>query len=190
MCTPPYEDNSDDVKDSFHKELGHVFDQFPRYGMKMLWGDFNAKIGREDIFKPTIGKESSHEISNDNGVRVVNFSTCKNLVVKSNMFLHRSIHKCTWTSPDGQKHNQLDHVLIERRRYSSILDVPFFRGADCDDTDHYLVVAKVRERLAVRKRPVNKMGMDRFNLKKLNEGEGKKQYQVTIKNRFSGMVSF
>jgi hypothetical protein len=51
--------------------------------MKILLGDFNAKVGREDIFKPTIGNESSHEISNDNGVRVVNFATSKNLVVKS-----------------------------------------------------------------------------------------------------------
>jgi hypothetical protein len=36
--------------------------------MKILLGDFNAKVGREDIFKPTIGNESLHEISNDNGV--------------------------------------------------------------------------------------------------------------------------
>jgi hypothetical protein len=37
--------------------------------MKMLLRDFNAKVGREDIFKPTIGNESLHEISNDNGVK-------------------------------------------------------------------------------------------------------------------------
>jgi hypothetical protein len=36
--------------------------------MKILLGVFNAKVGREDIFKPTIGNESLHEISNDNGV--------------------------------------------------------------------------------------------------------------------------
>jgi hypothetical protein len=54
--------------------------------MKILLGDFNAKIGREDIFKPMIGNESLHEISNDNGVRVVNFATSKNLTVKSTMF--------------------------------------------------------------------------------------------------------
>jgi hypothetical protein len=53
--------------------------------MKLLLGDFNAKVGKEDIFKPTIGNESSHKISNDNRVRVVNFATSKNLVVKSNM---------------------------------------------------------------------------------------------------------
>jgi hypothetical protein len=75
--------------DSFYEELGRVFDQFPRYDMKILLGDFNAKVGREDIFKPTMGNESSHEISNDNGVRVVNFATSKYLVVKSTMFPHR-----------------------------------------------------------------------------------------------------
>jgi hypothetical protein len=85
------------------------------YDMKILMSDFNVKIGREDIFKLTIGNESSHEISNDNEVRVVNFATSKNLVVKSTMFPHRSIHKYTWTSPDGQTHNQIDHVLIDRR---------------------------------------------------------------------------
>jgi hypothetical protein len=53
----PCEDKSDDVKDSFYEELVHVFDQIPTYEMKILLGDFNAKVGREDIFKPTIGNE-------------------------------------------------------------------------------------------------------------------------------------
>jgi hypothetical protein len=63
--------------------------------MKILLGDFNAKVGTEDIFKPTIGNESLHEISNDNVVRVVNFATSKNLTVKSTMFPHSNIHKHT-----------------------------------------------------------------------------------------------
>jgi len=91
--------------------------------MKILFGDFNAKVGRQIIFKPTIGQESLHQDSNDNGVRLVNFATSKNLVVKSTMFTHRNIDKYTWTSPDGKTHNQIDHVLIDRRWHSSILDV-------------------------------------------------------------------
>jgi hypothetical protein len=79
----PCEDTSDDVKDIFCEEEGSVIDQFRGYDMKILLSDFNAKVGTEDIFKPTIGNESSHEISNDNGVRVVNFATSKNLVVKT-----------------------------------------------------------------------------------------------------------
>ena len=101
------------------------------------------------------GYKFSEVDSNDNGVRLVNFATSKNLVVKSTMFPHRNIRKYTWTSPDGYTHNQIDHVLINRRRHSSLLDVRSFRGADCD-SDQYLVVAKLRERLAVNKKAAQK----------------------------------
>jgi hypothetical protein len=40
----PTEDKTDDVKDSFYKELERVFDRFPKYHMKILL-DFNAKVG-------------------------------------------------------------------------------------------------------------------------------------------------
>jgi hypothetical protein len=43
-----------DTKDSFYEELECVFNKFPKYHMKMLLGDFNAKVGREHIFKPAI----------------------------------------------------------------------------------------------------------------------------------------
>jgi len=136
----PSEEKSDESKDSFYEELQQVFYHFPKYHLKILLGDFNAKVGRENIFKLTIGNESLHQDSNDNGVRIVNFATSKNLVVKSTMLPHRNIHKYTWTSPDGKTHNEIDHILIDRRWHSSILDVRSFRGADCD-TDHYLVVS-------------------------------------------------
>jgi len=59
----------------------------------ILLGDFNAKVGRENIFKPTIGNDSLHQDSNDNGVRTANFATSKNLVVKSTIDPHQNIHK-------------------------------------------------------------------------------------------------
>ena len=81
------------MKDSFYEELEEVFDHFPKYYMKILLGIFNAKLGREDIFNPIIGQESLHQDSTDNGLRLVNFATSKNLVVKSTMFPHRNILK-------------------------------------------------------------------------------------------------
>jgi hypothetical protein len=57
-------------------------------------------------------------------------------------------------------------------------------GADCD-TDHYLVVAEVRERLAVSRQTTQKFGMERFNLNKLDKVDGKEQYQCEISNRFA-----
>jgi exonuclease III len=97
----PTEEKSDDSKNSFYEELEQIYDHFPKYQMKILLGDFTAKLGREDTFKPTIGNESLHEDSSDNGVTVVNFAKSKNLVVKSTMFPHQNIHKYTWTYPDG-----------------------------------------------------------------------------------------
>jgi hypothetical protein len=107
-----------------------------------------------------------HEISDDKGVKLVNFATSKNLTDKSTMFPHRTIHKYTWTSPDGKHHNQIDHILVDRRRHSNIVDVRSYRAADCD-TDHCLVVVEM------------------FNLKKLSEAEGKEQFRVEVLNRFA-----
>jgi hypothetical protein len=45
----PTEDKCDNTKDSFFEELEHVFNQFPKYRMKILLGDFSAKVGRGKI---------------------------------------------------------------------------------------------------------------------------------------------
>jgi hypothetical protein len=118
--------------------------------MKILFEDFNAQVlvSMKDIFKPTIWNESLHEISNDNRIRVVNFATSKNLIVKSTMFPYPNIHKFTCKSPNRKTHNHIEHDLIDRRWHSNVPDARSFRAADCD-TDHYLVVAKFRKRLAL-----------------------------------------
>jgi hypothetical protein len=66
------EEKSDELEDSFYQELEQVFYHFPKYHIKILCGDFNAKVGNENIFKPTIRNESLHQDSNENEVRIVN----------------------------------------------------------------------------------------------------------------------
>jgi hypothetical protein len=137
--------------------------------LKILLGDFNAKVGKEDIFKPTVGNESLYQNGNDNGVRIVKFATPKQSVFTNTTSPHLNIHKYIWNSPDGKTHNQIDHILmIDRRWHSSTPDVRSFRGADCD-TNHYLEVAKVSEKLAVSKQAAQNFEVERFNLRKLNQ---------------------
>jgi hypothetical protein len=85
-----------------------------------------------------------------------------------------------------ETHNQNRYILRDRRQHSIILDIRPSRGADCD-SDYYLVMAKFRERLTVSKQTTQKYRMERFNLKKLKEVEGKKQHRVEISNRFAAL---
>ncbi|XP_072376832.1 uncharacterized protein [Diabrotica undecimpunctata] len=66
------------------------------------------------------------------------------------MFEHKKIYKQTWVSNDGVTRNQIDHVLVDARRGSNCLDVRSLREAD-GDTDHFLVKAKIRTRIASKK---------------------------------------
>ena len=72
--------------------------------------------------------------------------------------------------------------MIGSRWHSSILDVRSFGGGD-SDIDHYFVVAKVRERMAVSKQAAQKYDVEGFNRRKLNELKVRKQYQIKISNR-------
>jgi hypothetical protein len=83
---------------SFYEALELAFGHFLKYHMKIFFGDFSGKVGREDIFKPTIGSVSLHKTSNADVTGAVNFATSKYLLVKSAVFPYCKIHKFTCTS--------------------------------------------------------------------------------------------
>ena len=93
----PTEDKDDTTKDAFYDKLEVLYNRWPRSDIKMLVGDFNAKVGREGIFGPTIGKHSLHEKTSDNGFRLVSFAAAQNMVIASTRFQHLNIHKATWS---------------------------------------------------------------------------------------------
>lgn len=134
----PTEDKPQKEKETFYDDLESTINTLPNNNIHILLGDLNAKIGKETAFKPTIGLHSLHDITNDNGLRLIDLATGKGLVIKSTMFPHKNIHKGTWRSPDGSYTNQIYHVLINSRFSNCIHDVKTVRGADCD-SDHYLV---------------------------------------------------
>ena len=70
----PSEMKNDEKKDGFYETLEEVFDHFSKYHLKIMLGDFNAKLKKEDIFKPAIGNESLNQDSNDNDGRMVKFA--------------------------------------------------------------------------------------------------------------------
>jgi hypothetical protein len=170
----PTECKEDIIKDEFYEEITEIYDRAPKNMMRIVIGDFNAKIGRETIYKPAIGLYSIHEQSNDNGQRSKAFATSRNMTISSTIFPYKDIHKYTWKSPDGNIYNQIDHVLIDKRLRSSISDVRSYRGADCD-SDHFLVIAKFRIQLKNIQNTNNRIA--KYNLEKLKE-EGENQKYI------------
>jgi len=111
----------------------------------MVLGDLNAKCGREVQFSPTVGKESLHNTNNGNGFRLISFVTRNNVIMSNTTFPHKKIFKSTRKSPDGvtDRVNQIDHVLIQKKFRSYIIDVRNYKGTD-SDMNNFLVIAKFK----------------------------------------------
>ena len=66
----PTEEKSEASNDCSCEGKDQVFDHCSKKLTKIVL-DFDVKLGREDIFKPTIRNESLHQDSNDNCDRIV-----------------------------------------------------------------------------------------------------------------------
>jgi sorting nexin-29 len=177
----PTEEKDDAVKDAFYTELDRVYSRCPSHDIKILLGDFNAKIGRESIFGATVGQHSLHESTSANGLRLIGFAAAHNMTVSSTRYRHLNIHKATWLSPDRLTCNQIDHVVIDARHASSILDVRSCRGPNID-SDHYLVAAKVRARLCVAK--ISRQDMPRkLDIEKLQSQQHRDAFSARLSGR-------
>ena len=86
----PTEGSDDSEKDAFYRTLTDIFDELHGHDLKLLLGDFNAKVtadrhGCESV----IGGESLHTTSNDNGVRLVDFCAANRLSIGGTLFQHK-----------------------------------------------------------------------------------------------------
>ncbi|XP_008481227.1 craniofacial development protein 2-like [Diaphorina citri] len=173
----PTEENDEDTKEAFYSELERVYNNQPRNNIKIVLGDANAKIGRENTYRDAIGRESLHERTNNNGTRFINFAMENNLRISRTRFPHKRIHKGTWTAPDGRTVNQIDYIAIQKRFSNSIKDVRTLRGADCD-SDHFLVRATMKIRLKRTRKTITTQR--KYCLESLKDPEVHNNYQREI----------
>lgn len=146
----PSEDKNIDTKEEYYGRLDREYDKIPRYDMKIILGDANAKIGREEVYQTVIGKFSKHEKTTENGKLLIDFSKEKELIIKSTDFQRKDIHKGTWRSPDGAHVNQIDHILVEKGQQKSIKNIRSYRGPNID-SDHFVVGMKMKLMIPVTK---------------------------------------
>jgi len=112
-----------EVKAGFYNSLEQNINQIANSDIKLILGDFNAKVGKEDIYKPTIGNERLQNETKNNRIKIIEFAISKGFNVRSTTFPRKNIHKETWYSADGRTVNQINHTLISNRFKSAITDI-------------------------------------------------------------------
>jgi len=85
-CHAPTEEKEEEVKNEFYEDLEQVYCTIPRYSLKVVIGNMNEKLEQEG-YRPTIGRESLHSLSNDNGTRFVNFAASRDIIISSTYIL-------------------------------------------------------------------------------------------------------
>jgi exonuclease III len=75
----PTEEAEDEEKNKFYEDLETLCEKIPKHDTLLIVGDINAKIGKEEYLRNVAGKETVHEITNDNGNRICNLATGMNM---------------------------------------------------------------------------------------------------------------
>ncbi|XP_070491040.1 uncharacterized protein [Chironomus tepperi] len=109
-----------------------------------------------------------------------------NMRISSTYFQRRSSRKATWSPPGGGKKCQIDHILIDNRHASNILNVRSFRYTQADiehhDSDHYAVGAKIRFRLSNIGR-IRSTKQKKYDVTKLKNNRVKENFNARVEQQ-------
>lgn len=178
----PTENANSEEKEKFYDTMEIEIEEIAKEDIIMITGDMNAQVGKENYISEVAGKHTIHNKSNNNGQRLCNFAVQTNMIISSTRHEHQWQHKATWVSPDQKNYTQIDHILINKRKQSSISDVRTYRGA-CADTDHYMVTATVKQKIRKAAKTTNKIPT--WNKRKLTNEEKRNEYVIMIDEKLS-----
>ncbi|XP_071177545.1 craniofacial development protein 2-like [Mytilus edulis] len=181
QCYAPTNDASDEVKEEFYQTLNDVTAKVHKHDMIIVMGDMNAKIGSDNVGYEDIMGKNGYGVINENGELFRDYCQTNNIVICSSIFKHKDIHKYTWTSPDGNIKNQIDHITIDKRFRGSMEDVRSYRGADVG-SDHELLISRVKLKLC--RQRVNQGQKKRYDTDKLKIPKVAQEFKLELRNRF------
>lgn len=186
QCYAPTNTAQEEEKEDFYSSLQSLFDKTPRRDIKIVMGDLNAKVGDDNTGRELIMGRHGVGTCNENGELFIDFCSFNDLVIGGTIYPHRTIHKTTWTSPDGKTDNQIDHFTIDRKWRRSVLDVRTRRGADAA-SDHQLLVATMRAKLKAFCNPAGRT-QHKFNTQLLRDRKKADEFNCEVKNRFEALA--
>jgi len=187
-CYAPHEEKDEEEKIIFYQQLNNAYDSSPRADIKIVLGDFNAKIGSKNAGVEKVMGRHGVGIRNNNGEMLVDFCVAQQLTIGGSLFEHKTCHKVTWVSADGRTENQIDHCMIQQRWRKCLRDVRNKRSADVG-SDHHLVIADFQLKThAVRRRQSNQTS-PKFNVEALKNPESCHNFVNALRDRTTTLNS-
>jgi len=160
QCYAPTNTADEADKLNFNEQLQSEVAVTPKHDVLMVVGDLNAKVGSDNTGREDHMRKHGSGDRNENGELFADLCGLNGLVIGGTIFPHREIHKTTWMFPDKRIKNQIDHLAINSKWRTSLLDTRVFRGADIG-SDHMLVVGRLHLKL---RRVVKESTRTRLNL--------------------------
>ncbi|XP_068240275.1 craniofacial development protein 2-like [Palaemon carinicauda] len=178
VCYAPTNYSPVERNNEYYKQLQGIIDDLPDRDMKIVIGDFNAKVGRNNQgIENVMGGEGFGEVSNENVAYFISVSSVIILVIGGTLFQQKIIHTHTWTSQCGNYKNQIDH---KRRR--TLRNVRSYRRADIG-SDHQFLIIALKLKLKAHNREIDII--PRFDTIKLLEEEHRETFAIENSNQFA-----
>ena len=99
--------------EQFYEDLQDLLKLTPPKDVLFIIGDWNAKVQDQEI--PGVTDKFGLGVQNEAGQRLTEFCQEKAPVIANILFQQHKRRLYTWTSPDGQYQNQIDHILCSQR---------------------------------------------------------------------------
>jgi len=179
-CYDPTNAATIEEKEAFYNLLEATLHHVKHSDIVILLGDLNAKIGDDNLGLKNVMGRHGLGTRNENGEIFIDLCVNYSLVVGGSPFPHKDIRKATWVAPNQRTFNQIDHVTISKK-WRSLLDVRSYRRTDVA-SNHHLVVAHLRLKLAANKLSGQRVTRKKFNIEKFNHGETRKKSEEEFKN--------
>lgn len=162
----PTTDHSDAEVEAFYEQLEQALKVLPKKDVKIIVGDWNAKVGSDNIgLEEVMGKYGIGD-RNDRGEKLLEFAKDQRMYVANTK--RQNSKKWTWESPDGKTLNMIDLVLIEQKWMKFVTQCRAFPSAEIG-SDHRLVLCNVTMKMTKKFKTGESIGTVRYNTEMIKE---------------------
>ena len=174
--------NPDEVKAKFYEELHTVIADVPKADKLILLGDFNARVGKDNVAWEGVLGHHGVGHCNSNGLLLLQTCAEHELLITNTIFRLPTRNRTSWMHPRSKHWHLIDYVIVRKRDRQDVRLTKSMCGAECW-TDHRLIITKLNIRIEPKRRPQGKKAPKRLNVAKLMTDRGKQFFVDALDER-------